>query len=306
MQWLASICVKRLVFATVIILAIVVVGFVGYKQLNVDRFPNVDFPIVQVVTTLPGAAPEEIETELTDKIEEAINTINGIEELRSISTEGVSQVIVSFHLDKDVNVAAQEVRDHVSTVLPNLPEGTKAPVVNKLDPDAAPVLFVALQSGRPIREVTEYADHEVREALENVSGVGQVTIVGGRKRQIQVFLDPVRMRAAGLAATDVQRAIIAQNVTTPGGAVDTGPQRLTFRVSGRVASVAAVEEIILRNVDNHPILVRDVGRVVDGEEEAETAASIAGKPAVVLSIRKQSGENSVAVVDALRERMKEL
>jgi hydrophobe/amphiphile efflux-1 (HAE1) family protein len=306
MQWLASICVKRPVFAMVMILFIAVLGIVGYRKLNVDRFPNVDLPIVQVVTTLPGAAPEEIETEVTDKIEEAVNTIANIDQLRSISTEGVSQVIVSFNLDKDVDVAAQEVRDHLSTVLADLPEGTKTPVVNKLDPDAAPVLFLALESTRPIREVTEYADHEVRQSLENVAGVGQVTIVGGRKRQVQVSVDPVRLRSAGLSVVDVQRAIVSQNVTTPGGAVDTGPQRLTFRVSGRVPTVDAVGDIIVRNVDNHPILVRDVATVTDSEEEAETAASIAGKPAVVLSIRKQSGENSVAVVDALRARMKEL
>jgi HAE1 family hydrophobic/amphiphilic exporter-1 len=306
MQWLASICVRRPVFATVIILTIAVVGFIGYSKLNVDRFPNVDLPIVQVVTLLPGASPQEVETELSDKIEEAINTISGIDELRSISTEGVSQVIVSFQLEKDINVAAQEVREHVSTVMPDLPEGTKSPVINKLDPDAAPVLFIALESPRPIREVTEFADHEVRQALENVSGVGQVSIVGGRKRQIQVMLDPARLRGAGLTAIDVQRAIVAQNISTPGGTVDTGPQRLTFRVSGRVQNVQAIEEIIVRAVEGHPILIRDVGEVIDGEEEAETAASIAGKPAVVLSIRKQSGENSVAVVDALRERMKEM
>jgi hydrophobe/amphiphile efflux-1 (HAE1) family protein len=306
MQWLARVCVKRPVLATVLILLIAVVGVVGYSKLNVDRFPNVDLPIVQIVTTLPGASPQQIETELSDKIEEAVNTVSGIDELRSISTEGVSQVIVSFQLEKNIDVAAQEVRDHLSTVLPDLPEGTKSPVVNKLDPDAAPVLFVALKSSRPIREVTEYADHEVRQALENVAGVGQVSIVGGRKRQIQVFLNPTELRAAGLTAADVQRAIVAQNVTTPGGAVDTGPRRLTFRVSGRVSSVAAVEEIIVRNLNNHPILVRDLGKVVDGEEEAETVASIGGNPAVVLSIRKQSGENSVAVVDGLRARMKEL
>ncbi len=306
MQWLASICVRRPVFATVLILFIVVVGIIGYQQLNVDRFPNVDLPVVQVVTSLPGAAPEEVETELSDKIEEAINTISGIDELRSVSTEGVSQVIVSFQLDKDVNVAAQEVREHVSAVLPDLPDGTKSPVINKLDPDAAPVLFLSLESPRPLREVTEYADHEIRDALENVSGVGQVSIVGGRKRQIQVVLDPERLRSAGLTAADVQRAIVSQNVTTPGGTVDTGPTLLTFRVSGRVKSVAALGDLVVRNVDNHPIMIRDIGDVVDGQEEASTAASVGGKPAVVLSIRKQSGENSVAVVDALRARMKEL
>jgi HAE1 family hydrophobic/amphiphilic exporter-1 len=306
MQWLASISVRRPVFATVMILTILVVGIVGYSKLNVDRFPNVDFPIISIITTLPGAAPEEIETELTDKIEEAVNTLGGIEELRSVSTEGVSQVFVTFTLDKDVNIAAQDVRDHVSTVLPDLPEGTKSPVISKLDPDAAPVLLVSMESNRPIRDVTELADHEVRQALESLRGVGQVTIVGGRKRQVQVFVDPIKLRSAGLSATDVQRAIVSQNVTTPGGAIDTGPQRLTFRVRGRIGSVEGVGDVIIRNVDNHPILVRDVATVVDGVEEADTAAAINGRQSVLLSIRKQSGENSVAVVDALRARMKEL
>src|SRR5215471_14279012 len=163
MQWLASISVKRPIFATVLILTIAVVGIVGYGKLNVDRFPNVDFPIISIITTLPGASPEQVETEVTDKIEEAINTLGGIEELRSVSTEGVSQVFVTFTLDKDVNVAAQDVRDHVSTVLPNLPEGTKSPVIGKLDPDAAPVLFVAIDSQLPVREVTELADHQIRQ-----------------------------------------------------------------------------------------------------------------------------------------------
>src|SRR5882757_5805550 len=266
MQWLANVCVRRPVFATVMILSIAVIGIIGYSKLNVDRFPNVDFPIISVITVLPGAAPVEIETELSDKIEESINTLGGIEELRSVSTEGVSQVFVTFSLDKDVNVAAQEVRDHVGTVLPDLPEGTKTPVISKLDPDAAPVLFVAMESKRPVREVTELADHEVRQALENIAGVGQVTIVGGRKRQLQVNVDPIKLRAAGLSATDVQRAIVSQNVSTPGGAIETGPQRLTFRVRGRLGSVEALGDVVIRNVDGHPIMVRDVATVVDGEE----------------------------------------
>src|SRR5437762_2426076 len=187
MQWLASISVRRPIFATVLILAVVVVGIVGYGSLNVDRFPNVDLPIVSITTVLNGAAPEEIETEVSDKIEEAVNTISGIDELRSTSTEGVSQVFITFLLDKNVDIAAQEVRDHLATVLSDLPQGIEAPVVSKLDPDAAPVLFVAIETKRPIREATELADKKIRHSLENISGVGQVTIIGGRKRQVQVF-----------------------------------------------------------------------------------------------------------------------
>src|SRR5262249_51977736 len=159
--------------------------------------------------------------------------------------------------------------------------------------DAAPVLFVAIDSPLPVRDVTELADRQIRQSLENIAGVGQVSIVGGRKRQGQVFVDPVKLRAAGLSAVDVQRGIRGQDLTLPGGPIDTGPKRPTFRVKGRVSSVEGIGEIIVRNGDNHPILVRDVATVVDGEEEAETSANINGKSAVVLSIRKQSGENSV-------------
>ncbi|MDZ4694854.1 MAG: efflux RND transporter permease subunit [Deltaproteobacteria bacterium] len=306
MQWLASISVKRPVFAMVMILTIVVVGVVGYSRLNVDRFPSVDFPMISVITVLPGAAPAEVETELSDKIEGAINTLGGIEELRSVSTEGVSQVYVTFTLDRNVDTVAQEVRDRVNGIMPSLPEGTKPPVIGKLDPDAAPVLFVAMKSSRPIREITELAEHEVRQSLENVSGVGQVSVVGGRKRQVQVLIDPLRMRAAGLSPIDVQRAIVSQNVSAPGGAIETGPERLTFRVRGRLDSVAAIGDVIVRSMNDHPVLVRDLATVIDGEEEAETAASVDGQQAVVLSIRRQSGANSVAVVDALRERMAEI
>src|SRR5882724_8138205 len=162
MQWLAKISVKRPVLATVLILLICVIGATGYFQLGIDRFPKVDFPSVAVVTRLAGAAPEEVETEITDKVEEAVNTISGIDELRSISSEGVSQVFVTFKLDKDVDVAAQEVRDHVSRILPILPKDIDSPIVAKMDPDAYPVLYVSVNADKAIREVTEVADKKIR------------------------------------------------------------------------------------------------------------------------------------------------
>src|SRR5215468_11015364 len=146
MQWLAALCVRRPIFASVLILVLCVVGVAGYLQLGVDRFPNVDFPYVVVMTSQPGASPEDVETEVTDKIEEAVNTISGIDELRSITTEGSSLVAVSFVLEKDVNVAAQERRNRVSSSIPNLPKDIDPPVIQKLDPEAAPILYVALRS----------------------------------------------------------------------------------------------------------------------------------------------------------------
>jgi HAE1 family hydrophobic/amphiphilic exporter-1 len=307
MQWLAALCVRRPIFASVLILVLCVIGIAGYVQLGVDRFPNVDFPVVVVTTTQPGAAPEDVETEITDKVEEAVNTISGIDELRSITTEGASQVVVTFLLDKNVDVAAQEVRDRVSTVLPQLPKDINQPIIQKLDPDAAPILYFALQGGtHSVRETTEIADKRVRRSLESINGVGQVLIVGGRKRQINVMLDPIKLRGAGVTVLDVQRAIAAQNLTTPGGRVDTGPGELTVRVHGRVTDPNQIGDLVVRRSAGHSITVRDVGEVQDSEEDADSAAVLSGKPTVLLALRKQSGSNTVQVADAVKARVEEI
>jgi HAE1 family hydrophobic/amphiphilic exporter-1 len=303
MQWLANLSVRRAVFASVLMLTIVVVGLAGYRSLGVDAFPKVDFPSVSITARLDGAAPEEVETQITDKIEAAVNTISGIDDLRSISSEGVSQVYVMFQLEKDIDVAAQEVRDHVSTTLPDLPQGIDPPVVQKLDPDASPILYVAVHGPDPIREVTEVADKQIRRAIENIPGVGQVNLVGGRKRQINVWLDTDALRAHGLTAADVQRAIASQNLAAPGGSVETGPRNLTLRVKGRVETPIELGRVVVRQAGDHPIRVEDVARVEDGAEHEDTAAALDGKPTLVMSIRKQSGENTVAVVKAIRERL---
>jgi hydrophobe/amphiphile efflux-1 (HAE1) family protein len=306
-QWLAALCVKRPIFASVLILIVCVFGIAGYLQLGVDRFPNVDFPYVVVITRQTGAAPEDVETEITDKVEEAVNTISGIDELRSITTEGMSQVVTSFVLDKDVNVAAQEVRDKVNSILPTLPKDADTPVIQKLDPDAAPVIQVALRArGHTIREATELADKRLRRALESVDGVGEVLLVGGRKRQINVVLDPIRLRGAGVTVVDVQRAIAAQNLSVPGGRLDTGPGELTVRVLGRVTEPAQIGDLVIRQEAAHSIRVRDVGTVVDGEEDAESAALVDGEPTVLLGIRKQSGSNTVQLADRVKERLEDL
>ncbi|MGZ3461480.1 MAG: efflux RND transporter permease subunit [Archangium sp.] len=194
MQWLASICVRKPVFASVLILLICVLGIAGYAKLSVDRFPKLDFPTVVVVTRLPGSAPEEMETDVTEKVEEAVNTISGIDEMSSITAEGVSQVIITFVLEKDVDVAVQEVRDRMSQITYDLPRDVQAPVVQKFDPDAVPVIILSVQAERPVREITEYADRVLRRRLETVRGVGQVSIIGGRKRQVNVWMDPVKMQ----------------------------------------------------------------------------------------------------------------
>ena len=306
MQWLAAISVKRPVFASVLIIGLTVIGAFSFTKLGVDRFPKVDFPTVVVTTRLPGAAPEEVETEITDKIEEAVNTISGIDELRSTSSEGVSMVIVSFLLEKDADVAAQEVRDRVNRVLPLLPRTIDQPTVEKFDPDSAPVLTLALSAKKPIRDITEYADKKLRRQLESVSGVGQVVVVGGRSRQVNVVLDGDRLRAYNLTVTDVSRALQAQNSEIPGGRVEQGGTALTLRTRGRVSSIEEFGNVVVRERDGHPILLRDVARVEDAMAEATTTANLDGEPTVLLNVRRQSGTNTVQVVDAVKERLAEV
>src|ERR1043166_2951276 len=306
MQWLAALCVKRPVFATVLILSLSVIGAFSFTRLGVDRFPKVDFPTILVTTVQPGAAPEQIETEITDKIEEAVNTISGIDELRSTSSEGVSQVAISFVLEKETDVAAQEVRDKVNSVLPLLPKTIQQPRVDKMDPDAAPVLSLALSANRPIRDITEYADKVLRRQLESLNGVGQVLILGGRQRQINIWLDGDRLRAYNVTVTDVAPAVESQNPEIPGGRVDQGPQSLTLRTRGRVQNVAEFNDIVVRERDGHPIRIADVAQVEDGQADSDTVANIDGASTVLLQIRRQSGTNTVEVVDAVLERVKEL
>ena len=306
MQWLASISVKRPVFATVIILSLTVVGAFAFGRLGLDRFPKVDFPTVVVTTRLPGAAPEEVETEITDKIEEAVNTISGIDELRSNSSEGVSQVIIAFLLEKDADIAAQEVRDRVNRVLPLLPKTIEQPTVEKFDPDSAPVLTLAVSANKPIRDITEYADKTLRRQLENVNGVGQVVVSGGRARQINLWLDPARLQAYNLTVTDVSRALQTQNAEIPGGRIEQGATALTLRTRGRVQSVEEFGEIVLKQRDGHAILLRDVARVEDGMAESLTRANKDGEPTVLVTVRRQSGTNTVQVVDSVKERLQDI
>ena len=303
MQWLAALSVKRPVFASVLILSLTVIGVFSFTRLGVDRFPKVDIPTVVVTTVQPGAAPEQIETEITDKVEEAVNTISGIDELRSVSSEGISQVIVGFTLEKDADIGAQEVRDKVNGVLPLLPKTIQQPRVDRFDPDAAPVLSLALSADKPIRDITEYADKTLRRQLESVDGVGQVLVLGGRRRQINLWLDADRLRAYNLTVTDVSRALQAQNIEVPGGRVDQGAQSLTLRTRGRVQTVGEFGDIVIRQKDGHPIRVGDVADVEDGQADVEDIANVDGKRTVLLNIRRQSGTNTVEVVKAIKDRL---
>ncbi len=306
MHRLAALCVRRPVFATMLIMAFVVMGIFSYTRLGVDLFPKVEFPTVTVTTTLIGAAPEEVETEVTESIEEAVNTISGIEDLRSVSAEGVSQVYVTFVLDKDPDVAAQEVRDRVDRILPDLPDDVDPPVVEKLDPDATPVLSLAVAADRELREISKIVEDRIKENIESLPGVGQVRMIGDRRRQIQIWLDPERLASYRINVEQVRAALASQNVEIPGGRVDAGVRELVVRTQGRIQEPEDFGRIIIAMSSGSPFRIEDVARVEDGVEEPRALARLDGRPAVVLEVRKQSGTNTVEVIHGVKERIAEI
>lgn len=306
MQWLAEICVKRPVFATMLVMSLVVVGMFSFLSLGVDLFPKVDFPTITVTVINPGASPEEIETEVTEKIEEAVNTISGIDELRSSSIEGMSQVFVQFVLEKDVNVAAQEVENRVQTVIPNLPDTAEQPTVMKLDSDAAPVLRIVVSAPTNLREVTEVAKNQIKERIESVSGVGQVSMIGGQERQINVWVDPDKMRAYNITPAEVTNALRIQNIEFPSGRLDEGRDETSVRTMGKIRKPEGFDNVVVATRGDYPVKIKDIGRTEDGAEELRSEARLNGKPAVTLIVAKQSGQNTVAVAHGVKERLKEI
>jgi HAE1 family hydrophobic/amphiphilic exporter-1 len=289
-----------------LVLSLTVVGGFSYFSLGVDLTPKVDVPTVTVTTVNPGASAEEIETEITKRIEDAVNTISEIDEVRSNSVQGLSTVTVSFSLDKNGDVAAQEIRDKVSRTLQDLPETAETPVVTKFDPDATPILQLVVSADRPIREVTEIADKVIKPRLENVKGVGEIQMVGGMRREIRVWVDPDRMRAYELTVADIAGALRQQNMEMPAGSVTEGANELTVRTLGRLANPEQFNEIAIATRGPYVVKLRDIGHAEDAVEEPTTAARLNGKPAVTLVVSKQSGTNIVATANLVKQRIEEL
>ena len=303
MQKLAEICIRRPVFATMIVLSLVVVGAASFFQLGVDRFPSVDLPTVSVRTGLPGGSPEEVESLITQQIEEVVNTVDGIDELRSISGQGSSIVIATFKLDRDLETAAQDVRDRVATVVRQLPDDATPPVVQKFDNDSSPVLTISLSGDRSIRELTELADKTARVQLERVGGVGEVRVVGGLDRAINIWIDAERLAAYQIPITAVRQALTRQNADIPGGNVNTGREELVLRTLGRYSDARAFDDLVIATVEGSPIRLRDVGRVEDGTKEQRSLARLNGVPTVTLQIRRQSGANTIEVINGIKREL---
>jgi len=296
-------CVRRPVFATMLIMSLVVLGLASYRELGVDLFPKVDLPTVTVTTRLEGASPEEIENQITKRVEEVVNTINGIDELRSITIEGQSQVYATFVLDKDINVAANEVREKVSAIASQFPPGTDSSSIEKFDPDASPVMAIVVSGKRSAREVTEIADKKIKRQLETVKDVGAISLIGDRKREIQVFVSPDRLAAYNLSIQQIKEAVRRQNIEIPGGRITWQNREQGIRTMGRIEKVNDFNELIVADYKGAPVRLRDVGYVRDGEEEPRTLSRLDDNSAISLLIRKQSGTNTVEVTDRVKEKL---
>src|SRR3954467_13621997 len=303
---ISELCVRRPVFTTMLITLPVVLGALAYARMGVDLFPNVDLPIVTVTTTRSGASVEEMETGVTKVVEQAVNTIAGIDELRSTTKEGISSVIVQFVLEKNRDIAQQEVQGKVNTILSQLPTGTDTPIVDKFDLDAQPVMTIAVSGKRTLREVTEIADKQVRDSLSSLSGVGAVNIVGGRKRAINVIIDAKKLEAYHLSIAQVQQALANQNLELPGGRVDQASRELVLRTMGRGEDPKKLNDIITPNVGGQPIRIKDVARVQDSVEEPRSIGRLDGDNAVLLVVQKQSGTNTVEVIDTVKKKLVQL
>jgi HAE1 family hydrophobic/amphiphilic exporter-1 len=303
---LADICIKRPVFATMINLFLVVLGWFSFKDVGIDQFPNVELPIITVTTTLRGASPEEMETSVTKPLEEIINTIQGIDELSSVTLEGVSQITVTFLLERNRDIAAQDVRDKVNTILARLPEGTDPPIIDKFDLDAIPVISISVSAPRDLKEITYITDKFIKQNLETVPDVGSISMAGARTRAVQVSIDIEKLRAYGLAIDDVRKALQRQNLEVPGGRLNQKPRELVVRTLGRMQAVKDFNELIVANANGQPVYLKDLGRVEDSVEEPRTLSKANGENCVTLIVRKQSGSNTVKVIDGVKKRLEEL
>ena len=300
---ISDICIRRPVFTWVMMAIPIVLGIVAYFELGVDLFPKVDFPVVSVSAALPGASAEEMESSVTKPLEEVINSISGIDELRSITREGSSTVIIRFLLEKNGDVAAQEVRDKIQSILNALPEGVDTPLVNKFDLDANPIITISISGRRDMREITEIAKRQIQEPLQTINGVGNVFMSGGRSRAINVRVDMDRLVAYGLSIEDVRRALQTQNLEIPGGIVDQGQREMVLRTLGRIDTAEKFNELVIANRKDYSIRIRDVGEAIDSIEEPRGLSRLDGNNAVSLFVQKQSGTNTIEIADAVEERL---
>jgi HAE1 family hydrophobic/amphiphilic exporter-1 len=300
-MFLSNLSIKRPVVATVMILTLVTLGIFSVRRLPIDMMPDVEIPVLSIITEYPGASPETVEREVTKKIEEAVNPIAGVKHIQSVSREGLSTIIVEFNLEVKVNDVSQEARAKINAVRRDLPDGMKEPVIEKFDFGAMPIISLAIQSSTiPPRELTTLVDRKIKRRLESISGVAKAKLIGSSKREIAVNIDPARLAAYGMGIDEVVNGLATENVNTPLGRLTRGDTEIPLRISGKPRDAAGYRTMVIARRDGQPIQLGDVATIVDGVEEQRSLALINGKPAVAIDITKQTKANTVAVVDAVR------
>lgn len=302
-MWLADTSIKRPVSIAMLVLAMVILGAVSFSDIGVDLFPEVDFPIVTITTTLKGAGPEIIDVDITDKIEGAVSAIGGIRSINSTSTESVSIVTVEFVLERDIDFAAQDVREQIAAIRGKLPRDASAPTIRKVDPGAMPIMWLALTGTGSPRELSTYANEVLKKRLQRISGVGDISLGGLRLRQIRIWLDADRLMAHHMTAHDVVRAIQRENVDIPVGRIESDTKEYAIRIKSKLLSVYEFNNLIIGYHKNAPVRLMDIGRAEDGKEEERNITRFNGTPAVGIGIQKQSGTNTVEVIERVKSEL---
>src|SRR6476660_885091 len=301
---LSELCVRRPVFATMLVMSLVVLGIFSFRELGVDLFPRADPATVNVALSLPGASPDEISSSVIEPMEEAISGDAGIDEISARITEGRGNITVRFVLERDLNDASNDVREKVASAIRNVPPTLLPPVITRVAPDADPVMSLIISSdAMSLRTLTELADKQISRAIQTVNGVGQVTIAGSRSREIHIVVDVEKLNSYGLSLTEVRDAVVAENVEIPGGAVEQGKGQLLLRTMGRIDAAEEFNDIVVATKNGTPIRVSDLGYAEDAAERPTSSVWFGDKPAIQLDIRRAMGENTVAVIEGVRARL---
>ncbi|MFN0124181.1 MAG: efflux RND transporter permease subunit [Blastocatellia bacterium] len=303
---LAEICVRRPVFATMLVMFLVVLGAFSFMDLGVDLFPKADPPIVSVRIRLPGASPDEVTSQVILPIEEQLSSVSGLDELEIMVMDGSARITCRFVLDRRMEDAAQDVREKVALAMGKLPPNVEPPIITKADPESDPILTMVVGGTRSLREITEIADKQIKRTLQTIDGVAAIDIVGGRDREIQILLDAEKLNSHRLTVNQVARALQSENIEAPGGRLYQGAEELSVRTMGRFDVIRQFSDMIVSSSGGAPVKVTDLGRVEDLYKEPRTFARLDGKPAVTLQIRRQSGTNTVRVVDAVQAKLAQL
>nr|WP_249299106.1 efflux RND transporter permease subunit [Neochlamydia sp. AcF65] len=303
---MSDLSIKRPTFISMITFGLVIFGLLAYKELGVDLYPKIDFPIITIISSLPGADPESIEKTVTEVIEEGVATLNSIKHLRSTSAEGVSQIVVEFDLEKNIDIAYQEIQAKLGAIRKELPSDLQEIVIGKFDINSAPIMALLVSGDLPIQQLSYLADKSIKDRLQQVSGVGQIKLIGKQERTIWISLDPYKMEGFSVTVQDISNALKAQHIELPGGRISSSSHELAVKTKAEWEEIKNLKDIVVAYRHGYPVTLTDIGHIEDGWEEPRTLARLNHQQAIALLITRQSGTNTVNVAQALKKTIEEI